>query len=115
MQKILYEQSPYLGTAYDTIGEAVRSDHFACFVPQPNPGGVWIEQYGVYNYTHIKPASQAGNCGSATGGGHLKEAVSATKSGSSTSIGTPFIIGAAVLVGAVLIVLVVMAMRRRRT
>ena len=43
-------------TAYSAIGEAVRSDRFACFVPQPNPGGVWLEQYGVYNYIHIKPA-----------------------------------------------------------
>ena len=72
MQQILYQQSPYLVTAYDTIGEAVRSDHFACFVPQPNPGGVWLEQYGVYNYIHIKPASEAGNCDAATGGGKLK-------------------------------------------
>ena len=57
MQQILYQQSPYLVTTYDTIGEAVRSDHFACFVSQPNPGGVWLEQYGVYNYIHIKPAA----------------------------------------------------------
>ena len=115
MQQILYQQSPYLVTAYDTIGEAVRSDRFACFVPQPNPGGVWLEQYGVYNYIHIKPASQAGNCDSATGGGRLKEAVAATKGGSSSSIGMPFIIGGSALVAVVLIGLGVMLMRRRRT
>jgi peptide/nickel transport system substrate-binding protein len=115
MQQILYEQSPYLVTAYDTVGEAVRSDHFACFVPQPNPGGIWLEQYGVYNYIHMKPAAQAGNCGSATGGGHLKEAVSAKKSGASTSIGMPFILGGAGLVGVVLVALAVMAVRRRIT
>jgi peptide/nickel transport system substrate-binding protein len=115
MQQILYEQAPYLVTAYDTVGEAVRSDHFACFVPQPNPGGIWLEQYGVYNYIHMKPASQAGNCGSATGGGHLKQAVSATKGGSSSSIGTPFIIGGVVLVAAVLALLGVRLMRRRAT
>lgn len=113
MQQILYEQSPYIVTAYDTIGEAVRSDHFACFVPQPNPGGVWLEQYGVYNYTHIKPASQAGNCGSATGGGQLKDAVSVTKVRSSSSIGTGFIIGGAVLAAAVLAVFGLRLMRRR--
>ncbi|HZC72987.1 MAG TPA: ABC transporter substrate-binding protein [Jatrophihabitans sp.] len=115
MQQILYQQSPYLVTAYDTIGEAVRSDHFACFVPQPNPGGVWIEQYGVYNYTHIKPASQAGNCESATGGGQLKEAVTATKGGSSSSIGLPFIIGGAVLLAAALAVFGGRQLRRRAT
>ena len=102
-------------TAYDTTGEAVRSDRFACFVPQPNPGGVWLEQYGVYNYIHMKPASQAGNCDSATAGGQLKGAVSATKGGSSSSIGMPFMVGGAVVVAAVLAVLGVMMMRRRAT
>src|SRR4051812_29430162 len=115
MQQILYAQSPYLVTAYDATSEAVRSDHFACFVPQPNPGGVWLEQYGVYNYIHIKPASQAGNCGSATGGGQLKEAVAAKKGGSSGSIGAAFTIGGAVVLAGVLAVLGVRMMRRRAT
>jgi len=115
MQQILYQQSPYLVTAYDTTGEAVRSDHFACFVPQPNPGGVWLEQYGVYNYIHIKPASEAGNCDSATQGGQLKEAVAATKGGSSSSIGMAFTIGGVVVVAVALAVLAVILMRRRRT
>jgi hypothetical protein len=76
---------------------------------------VWLEQYGVYNYIHIKPASQAGNCDSATGNGRLKEAVSATKGGSSSSIGLPFIIGGSVLAAIILAGLGVMAMRRRGT
>ena len=59
MQEILYRDSPYLVTAYSSIGEAVRSDRFACLVPQPNPGGIWLEQYGVYNYIHMKPAAEA--------------------------------------------------------
>src|SRR3954447_592538 len=113
MQQILYQDSPYLVTAYDTTGEAVRSDRFACFVPQPNPGGVWLEQYGVYNYTHMKPASQAGNCESATGSGQLTGAVAATEGGSSPSIGMPVIVGGAVVVAALLAGLGVMAMRRR--
>ncbi len=64
MQEILYRDSPYLVTAYSAIGEAVRSDRFACFVPQPNPGGIWLEQYGVYNYLHMKPVAASGqtNC-----------------------------------------------------
>jgi peptide/nickel transport system substrate-binding protein len=115
MQQILYQDSPYLVTAYDTIGEAVRSDRFACFVPQPDPGGVWLEQYGVYNYIHIKPASQAGNCGSATAGGQLHGAVSATKGGSSNSIGMPVIVGGVVVLVAVLAWFGARAMRRRAT
>jgi peptide/nickel transport system substrate-binding protein len=113
MQQILYNQSPYLVTVYDAIGEAVRSDHFACFVPQPNPGGIWLEQYGVYNYTHIRPASEAGNCGAASGGGKLKQVVAASKSRSSSSIGVGFTIGGAVVIAAILVVLGVRVMRQR--
>ncbi len=71
MQQMLYEDSPYLVTAYKTVGEAFRSDRFACLVPQPDPGGVWLFQYGVYNYVHMRPADEAGDCGgdkSATAG-----------------------------------------------
>ena len=59
MQEILYQDAPYLVTAYTPIGEAVRSDRFACFQPQPDPGGVWLFQYGVHNYTHA-PAGRRG-------------------------------------------------------
>ena len=51
MQEMLYADAPYIVTAYTTIGEAFRSDRFACFQPQPDPGGVWLFQYGAHNYT----------------------------------------------------------------
>jgi peptide/nickel transport system substrate-binding protein len=116
MQQILYQQSPYLVTAYSSTGEAVRSDKFACFVPQPDPGGVWLEQYGVYNYIHIKPVTAGAktNCDSATAGG-LSGAVAATQGGSSSSIGTPFLVGAGIVVVILAVGLGVMAMRRRAT
>ena len=66
MQQILYEDSPYLVTAYKSIGEAVRSDRFACFQAQPDPGGVWLVQYGVHNYKSVRPAAQSGDCDGAT-------------------------------------------------
>ena len=59
MQQILYEDSPYLVTAYSSIGEAVRSDRFACFQPA-DPGGVWLVQYGAHNYLTVRPAADAG-------------------------------------------------------
>ena len=62
MQEILYEDSPYLVTAYTTIGEAFRSDRFACFQPQPDPGGILLFQYGVHNYLNMRPADEAGDC-----------------------------------------------------
>jgi peptide/nickel transport system substrate-binding protein len=66
MQEILYRDAPYLVTAYTTIGEAFRSDRFACFQPQPDPGGIWLIQYGVANYLNVRPADEAGDCGGIT-------------------------------------------------
>jgi peptide/nickel transport system substrate-binding protein len=113
MQQILYRDSPYLITVYDSIGEAVRSDRFACLVTQPNPGGVWLEQYGVYNYVHVKPAADAGTCDAAPGlTGALKPSSS---SGSSSSSNGPFLIGAGVVVVLVLVGGGIVMMRRRST
>ena len=39
MQKILYEQAPYVVTAYYDNLEAYRSDRFTGFKPQPEPTG----------------------------------------------------------------------------
>jgi peptide/nickel transport system substrate-binding protein len=63
MQEILYRDAPYLVTAYSSIGEAFRSDRWACFQPQPDPGGIWLIQYGVQNYLNVRPAEDAGDCG----------------------------------------------------
>lgn len=62
MQEILYQDAPYIVTAYSTNGQAVRSDRFTCFTPQPNPGGVWLMQYGAYNYLNARPTSTATEC-----------------------------------------------------
>jgi peptide/nickel transport system substrate-binding protein len=116
MQQILYRDSPYLVTAYSSIGEAVRSDQFACFVPQPNPGGIWLEQYGVYNYIHIKPAADAGNCDQATAGGSLSGAVQATKGGSTgSSVSSSALVVGGLVVVVALVGLGVVMMRRRAT
>jgi peptide/nickel transport system substrate-binding protein len=114
MQQIIYRDAPYLLTAYSATSEAVRSDRFACLVPQPNPGGVWLEQYGIYNYLHLQPAAQAGNCGEATQNGKLTGVVTVTSSGGSSSSG-PLLIGAGVAVVLVLIGGGVIMMRRRTT
>ena len=66
MQQQLYEDSPYIVTVYTGVGEAVRNDKFACFQPQPDPGGVWLIQYGARNYTLLRPASEAGDCDGVT-------------------------------------------------
>jgi peptide/nickel transport system substrate-binding protein len=65
MEQMLYDQAPYVVTVYSKIGEAYRSDRFHGFVPQPNPGGVYLFQYGAYNYVHLLagPATATGSGG----------------------------------------------------
>jgi peptide/nickel transport system substrate-binding protein len=105
MQQMLYDAAPYLVTAYSAIGEAYRSDRWEGFVPQPNPGGVLLLQYGHANYLNLKPVSSEGT---ASGGG----------GGSSEGTSTGQVI-AIVLIVAVLLVIAVLvavwAMRRRAT
>jgi peptide/nickel transport system substrate-binding protein len=70
MEKQIYYDAPYLVTVYNKYGEAYRSDRFTGFVPQPDPGGVLLFQYGVYNYVHIKPVESteaSAGSGSASG------------------------------------------------
>ena len=107
MQQQLYEDSPYLVTAYNTIGEAFRSDRFACLVQQPNPGGIWLFQYGVYNYIHMRPAAEAGDCGGDARA--TKSSESAADNGMSTGMMVALGAGVVVLAGAG-----GLALRRRR-
>jgi peptide/nickel transport system substrate-binding protein len=61
MQRMLYLQAPYLVTTYGATGEAYRSDRFTGFTAQPSPDGVYLIQFGPYNYVHIKPVGNGGN------------------------------------------------------
>lgn len=56
MQQMLYDDAPYLVTAYNQIGEAYRSDRWEGLVPQPTPGGILLFQYGHANYLNLAPA-----------------------------------------------------------
>jgi peptide/nickel transport system substrate-binding protein len=113
MQQILFHDSPYLVTAYTTTGEALRTDRFACFQPQPDPGGVWLVQYGSHNYVSMRPAAQAGSCDG------VKSAVrpaAAVSSGSGTDSGSSTVL----IVGGVAVLVLLaggglLAFRRRAT
>lgn len=83
MQRMLYYAAPYLNTVYTTIGEAYRSDRFHCFVPQPNPGGVLLFQYGVNNYVHIQPVGKP--CQNWPGSGETAQQVGDANGGSGRS------------------------------
>jgi peptide/nickel transport system substrate-binding protein len=117
MQQQLFADSPYLVTAYTTTGEAVRSDRFACFQPQPDPGGVWLIQYGAHNYVSARPAAQAGTCDGVTSAlGASKssaKAASATSSSSGGGGSTGLVVGAGVVVLVLLAGGGALALRRR--
>jgi peptide/nickel transport system substrate-binding protein len=114
MVEQLYTQAPYIVTAYPTVGEAFRSDRFACFQPQPTPGGVWLVQYGTKNYTQLRPAKDAGNCDG------IPDAAGAAKSVSSSSGSDSGGSNTGAIVGGVVVIVVlagggVLLLRRRRT
>ncbi|HET6938672.1 MAG TPA: ABC transporter substrate-binding protein [Nocardioides sp.] len=110
MQQQLYEDAPYLVTAETGIGEAVRNDRFACFQPQPDPGGVWLVQYGVRNYTLFRPAADAGDCDGVTS---ALGANAESGNDSSGEFSKALVIGGSVV--AVLVIVGVVVMLRRRS
>ena len=89
----------------------MRNDRFACFQPQPDPGGVWLVQYGARNYTLLRPAKDAGDCdGVTTALGAAEE----SGSDGSDSASTTLIIGGVVL-AALVVVGGIVLLRRRST
>jgi peptide/nickel transport system substrate-binding protein len=118
MQEILYRDAPYLVTAYSSIGEAFRSDRFGCFQPQPNPGGVWLQQFGSANYLNVRPAAEAGDCdglenavGVATGDGDTGSGDAGADDDDGLSTGA--MVGIGVATGAAVVLGGFVLMRRR--
>jgi peptide/nickel transport system substrate-binding protein len=96
MQRLLYVDAPYVVTVYYDDLAAYRSDRFAGFQAQPDPGGPVLFQYGTYSYRNITTPQAA--------------AASADDGGSGVPV-IPIAIGVAVLGGAG----VLLVMRRRST
>jgi peptide/nickel transport system substrate-binding protein len=63
MQQILYDDTPYVVLYYYDDLEAYRSDRFTGFVPQPDPNGALLFQYGTYSYENVTPVSAAADSG----------------------------------------------------
>lgn len=109
MQEILFRDAPYILTVYNTTGQAVRSDRFACLQNQPAPDGLWLFQQGTHTWRSIRPADEAGDCGGAT------NATEATEGSDSDGVGSGFVIAAGVVVALVVIGGAVVLLRRRAT
>jgi peptide/nickel transport system substrate-binding protein len=77
---------------------------------QPDPGGVYLLQYGVYNYINMRPASEADECAGEEGTTQLNE-----EAGSDGGVSTAFLVGGGVVLVGLLAVGGVVAARRRGT
>lgn len=69
MQRIVYEDAPYIVLFYDNLLEAYRTDDFTGWTTQPEDGGSLGFTYGAYNYLNLKPLSASTGGGSDDGGG----------------------------------------------
>jgi peptide/nickel transport system substrate-binding protein len=113
MQEMIFRDSPYLVTAYTGYGQALRTDRFACFQPQPDPGGVLLVQYGTFNYTLLRPADEAGDCDG------IESAIGASSSsgggGDDDDGGSAVLVVGGVVLALLVVGGVVVAARRRTT
>jgi len=87
MQKLLYDDAPYVVLTYYDNLEAYRSDRFTNFKPQPEPKGSLLFQYGTYSYRSIEPVTKK------------KKAAGAAKNSSNSGVVVVSVIGGAVLIG----------------
>lgn len=55
MQQVLYDDWPYAVTYYYDNLVAYRTDRFEGFIPQPEPNGSYLFQYGTWTYENLKP------------------------------------------------------------
>jgi peptide/nickel transport system substrate-binding protein len=57
MQRMVYEDAPYVVLYYDTNLQAYRSDRWTGFVQQPTDGGDMLASYGPASFSSIHPVS----------------------------------------------------------
>ena len=60
MQRIIYEDSPYVVLFYDNWLEVYREEKFTGWTKQPESNGSLQFNYGAYNYLNLEPASAEG-------------------------------------------------------
>ena len=89
---------PAVFAGYYDNPEAYRSDRFTGFVPQPDPDGSLLFQYGTWSYENLKPVSADSGSGS-----------------SSSSSSTALYIFAAIAALVIIAIVVIVLSRRNRT
>jgi len=66
MQLMAYDANAYIVTEYYDYLQAYRSDRFTGFVPQPDPDGAILFQYGTYSYLNIEPVVESASSAAAS-------------------------------------------------
>ena len=67
MQLMAYDANAYIVTEYYDYLQAYRTDRFTGFVPQPEPDGPILFQYGAFSYLNIEPVGDGSGSGSDSG------------------------------------------------
>jgi peptide/nickel transport system substrate-binding protein len=93
LESVFYQQAPEVTLLYPNVLEAYRSDRFAPFQVQPEPGGAIMAQNGYWGYLSATPIAAAAG---STGGGN-----------------TGLIIGIIVVVVVIVVIVVLVVLRRR--
>jgi peptide/nickel transport system substrate-binding protein len=88
MQKMLYDDAPYVVLTYYDNLEAYRSDRFTNFKPQPEPKGSLLFQYGTYSYRSIEPVTAK-----------QKKKAAAKDTSSNSGVVVASVVGGAVVIG----------------
>ncbi len=68
MQQFLYDQVPEVVLFYERDLQAFRSDAFTGFVPQPEPDGAYLFQFGAYSYMNLRPSGGGGGSSGGSSG-----------------------------------------------
>jgi peptide/nickel transport system substrate-binding protein len=69
MQRIVYEEAPYVVLYYDRTLQAYREDRWTGFRMQPDPGGDLLAAYGPYSFISVRPKVEEEGGTGAVGGG----------------------------------------------
>jgi len=101
MQKLGYDSAAYIITVYYNDPQAYRSDRFTGFLPQPDPDGSLLFQYGTYSYKNIRPVTEKDTQGGTTGTGDSTDAASSDDGGSNTGLIVGGIVVAVLLIGGI--------------
>jgi peptide/nickel transport system substrate-binding protein len=106
MEKLIYDDAPYVVLAYYGDLQAYRSDRFTGFTSQPPPDGVLLFQQGVQSYLSVRPVTAKDT----TNNNGKKKASGKEPSTSNSGLVIGGVIGGAALLGG----LVFFGLRGRR-